>query len=63
MVLIPLRVLRFLLLIVIPPQRHTHLSPPHEVCDSPELEAHYHTPGLHSALHLSRGSWLASEER
>jgi hypothetical protein len=24
---------------------HTHLSPPHEVCDSPEQAAHYHIRG------------------
>jgi hypothetical protein len=35
----------FPLLIIIPPLLHTHLSPPHEVCDSPDQEAHYHTLG------------------
>jgi hypothetical protein len=24
---------------------HIHLSPPHEVCDSPDQAAHYHTLG------------------
>jgi hypothetical protein len=33
-------------LITIPPLLHTYLSPPHEVCDSPEQAAHYHTLGL-----------------
>jgi hypothetical protein len=38
-----LRVLWFPLIIIIPPLLHTHLSPPHEVCDSPDQAAHYHT--------------------
>jgi hypothetical protein len=38
-----LRVLRFSLLITIPPLLYIHLSPPHGVCDSPEQAAHYHT--------------------
>jgi hypothetical protein len=29
----------------IPPLLHTHLSPPHEVCDIPDQAAHYHTLG------------------
>jgi hypothetical protein len=33
------------LLIIIPPLLHTHLSPPYEVCDSPDQAAHYHTLG------------------
>jgi hypothetical protein len=33
---------RFALLIAIPPLLHTHLSLPHEVCDSPDHAAHYH---------------------
>jgi hypothetical protein len=32
-------------LIVIPPLLHTHLSPPHGVCDSHDRAAHYHTIG------------------
>jgi hypothetical protein len=32
-------------LITISPFLHTHLSPPHEVCDSPDQAAHYHTLG------------------
>jgi hypothetical protein len=31
----------FRLLIIISPLRHTHLSPPHEVCDSTGQPAHY----------------------
>jgi hypothetical protein len=30
---------------VIPPLLHTHLSPPREVCDSPDQAARYHTLG------------------
>jgi hypothetical protein len=37
--------LHFPLFITIPPLLHTHLSPPHEVCDSPEKAAHCHTQG------------------
>jgi hypothetical protein len=33
-------------LILIPPLLHTHLSPPPEVCDSPDQAAHYHILGL-----------------
>jgi hypothetical protein len=33
----------FPLLITIPPLLYTHLSPPHEVCCSPDQAAHYHT--------------------
>jgi hypothetical protein len=33
------------LLITIPPLVHTYLSPPHEVHDSPDQAAHYHTLG------------------
>jgi hypothetical protein len=40
-----LLVLSFPLLITIPPLLYTHLSPPHEVCDSPDQAAHYHTLG------------------
>jgi hypothetical protein len=32
-------------LIIIPPLLHTHLSPPHAVCDSPDQATHYHTLG------------------
>jgi hypothetical protein len=35
----------FLLLVIIPPLRHTHLSRPHEVCVSCNEAAHYHTLG------------------
>jgi hypothetical protein len=35
----------FPLLIFILPLLHTHLSPPHEVCDSLDQTAHYHTLG------------------
>jgi hypothetical protein len=40
-----LRVLQFFLLIIIPPLLRTHLSPSHEVGDSPDQAAHYHTLG------------------
>jgi hypothetical protein len=41
-------------LITIPPLLHTHLSPPHEVCDSPDQAAHYQTLGPKSgAWHLA----------
>jgi hypothetical protein len=36
---------------IIPPLLHTHLSPPHEVCDSSGQAAHYHTVGT-KGLHL-----------
>jgi hypothetical protein len=35
----------FTLLIIVLPFLHTHLSPPHEVCDNPDQAAHYHTLG------------------
>jgi hypothetical protein len=40
-----LRVFRFSPVSVIPPLLHTHLSPPREVCDSPDQAARYHTLG------------------
>jgi hypothetical protein len=30
---------------IIPPLLHTHLSPPHEMCDSPDQVAHNHKLG------------------
>jgi hypothetical protein len=30
---------------IIPPLLHTHLSPPHAVCDSSDQTAHYHALG------------------
>jgi hypothetical protein len=30
---------------IIPPLRHIHLSPPHEVCDCSDQAAHYHNLG------------------
>jgi hypothetical protein len=38
-------------LIIIPPLRHTHLSPSPELCDSPDHAAHYHILG-----------WMQSEK-
>jgi hypothetical protein len=38
-----LRVLQGFLLVIIPPLFPTHLSPDHEVCDSSDQAAHYHT--------------------
>lgn len=32
-------------LIIIPPVPHTHLSPSHEMCDSPDQGTRYHTLG------------------
>jgi hypothetical protein len=32
----------FPLLVIIPPLLHTHLSPPHEMYDSPDQDVHYH---------------------
>jgi hypothetical protein len=40
-----LPVLRFSPANIIPPLLHIHLSPPHEVCDSSDQEAHYHHLG------------------
>jgi hypothetical protein len=42
---VSLRVLQFPPLIIIPPLLHTHLSPPHAVCDSPDQAAYHHTLG------------------
>jgi hypothetical protein len=44
------------LLIMIPSLLHTHLSPPAEVCDSPEQAAQYHF-----ISHSSPG-WIQSKE-
>jgi hypothetical protein len=48
---------------IITPSLHTHLSPPHEVCDSPDQAAHYHTLGL--KLGASYLTWYlaGTEER
>jgi hypothetical protein len=40
-----LQVLWFNTVNIIPPLLHTHLSPPYEVCNSPDQAAHYHTLG------------------
>jgi hypothetical protein len=40
-----LRALRLSPVDIIPPLRHSHLSRPHEVCDSADQAAHYHTLG------------------
>jgi hypothetical protein len=43
-------------LITTPPLFHNHLSPPHEVRDSPDQAAHYHTLGPKlGASSMSRG--------
>jgi hypothetical protein len=40
---------------IIPPLLRTHLSPPHEVCDSPDQATHYHTVGTKlGASYLTR---------
>jgi hypothetical protein len=40
-----LRVLQFCPASIIPPLLHTHMSPPHEVCDSSDQAAYYHHVG------------------
>jgi hypothetical protein len=40
-----IRFLRFSPVSIIPPLLHTHLSPPHVVCDSCDQAPHYHTLG------------------
>jgi hypothetical protein len=39
------RVLRFSTVSIIPQLLHTNLSPPHEVCDSPDQAEHNHILG------------------
>jgi hypothetical protein len=58
-----LRVLRFSHANIIPPLLHTHLSPPHEVCDSSDQAAHCHhlRPKL-GASYLTR-HLVGTEER
>jgi hypothetical protein len=58
-----LRVIRFSPVNINPPLLHTHLSPPHQVCDSPDQAAHYHT--LSTKLGASCLTWHLSrtEER
>jgi hypothetical protein len=51
-----------LLLVTIPPLLHTHLSPPHEVSDSPDQAAHYHTAGTKlGASSVTTLSWSRSK--
>jgi len=40
---------------------HTHLSPPHEVCDSPDQAAHYHTLGSKFGASSLTGTWSLSK--
>jgi hypothetical protein len=47
-------------LITIPPLLHNHLSPPHEVCDSPDQAAHYHSLGPKLGASSLTGTWLVS---
>jgi branched-subunit amino acid transport protein len=47
-----LRVLPFSPASIIPPLFHSHLSPPHEVCDSSNLAAHYRHLGPKLGLHF-----------
>jgi hypothetical protein len=56
-------VLRFSPVIIIPPLLHCHLSPPHEVRDSPDQAALNHTLGrMLGASSLTR-NLAATEER
>jgi hypothetical protein len=57
-----LRVLLFPPLIIIPPLLHTHLSPPHEVCDSPVQAANYHTLGTKLGASSDR-HWAGLESK
>jgi hypothetical protein len=50
-------------LIIIPPLLHTHLSPPHEVCDSPDQAEHYHTLDPKLGASSVTGTGLVSEWR
>jgi hypothetical protein len=48
---------------IIPPLLHTYLSPPREVCSSPDQATHYHTLGPKlGASYLTR-HWAGTEER
>jgi hypothetical protein len=51
------QLLRFSPASIIPPLLHSHLSPPHEVCDSPDQAAHYHTSVLRYELHDPSLGW------
>jgi hypothetical protein len=53
----------FPLLITILLLCHTHLSPPAEVCNSPEQAAQYHIPSPYGkvGIRLSYGAWLITD--
>jgi hypothetical protein len=54
-----LRVLRFSPASIIPPFRHTYPLLPHEVCDSSDQAAHYHTLDLKlGASSLESSTWV-----
>jgi hypothetical protein len=46
--------------ITVLPLLHTHLSPLHEVCDSPDQAAHYHTVGTKFGVSPLTGPALVS---
>jgi hypothetical protein len=48
-------------LIIITPLVHTPLSPPHEVCDSPDQAPNYHTLGPKLGASPVTDTWLESE--
>jgi hypothetical protein len=59
-----LRVLRFSPVNIIPPLLHIYLSPPHEVCDSSDLTAHYHHlgPKLQSSFLTQHFGWKQNKK-
>jgi hypothetical protein len=53
----------FPLLVIISPLLHTHLSPPHKVCNSADQAAHYHTLGTKLGASSLTVTWLVLEQR
>jgi hypothetical protein len=49
---------------IIPPLLHSHLSPPHEVCDCSDQAAHYHNlgPQLGASLLTRQIGWKQKKE-
>jgi hypothetical protein len=49
---------------IIPPLLHIHISPPHEVSDSPDQATHYHTlgPKLGTSFLTQHFGWKQSKE-
>jgi hypothetical protein len=50
---------------IIPPLLHSHLSPPHEVCDCSDQAAHYHNlgPKLGASLLTRHIGWKQKEKK